>query len=317
MAQPVKNVMLVGASGLFGAHVLHALQSHSPQFTITALTRSSSTASFPASLNTIPIEDTYPLPDLIAAFTGQDAVILTLPGRPTSELQIRMIDAAVAAGVRRFVPSMFGNNTSREAGEMVGLYADENLVREHLRRKSRERHAKGLEGGGFTYTILHPGQFFDWGLESGWLSFDVKGKKAVVYGSGERRWSTSTIGTAAEAVVRCFETKEARDRELRVASFTVSQNELLGVFERLTGENWEVGKVDCAEARKRAREMAEGEYWDRLKMEIMVLLGEDEGGDRGQEFERDSDGLWNERLGLPRENLTEVLERVVKKTMIQ
>ena len=72
------------------------------------MTRASSKSTFPLGVTAIKCDYTHE--SLVAAFTGQDAVICTVA---TSNLtgQRRMIDAAVEAGVKRFIPSEFGFDT--------------------------------------------------------------------------------------------------------------------------------------------------------------------------------------------------------------
>ncbi|EHL00440.1 putative Isoflavone reductase like protein IRL [Glarea lozoyensis 74030] len=54
---------------------------------------------------------------LIEAFKGHDAVVSAL-GAGGLDNEIRMIDAAVTAGVKHFIPSQFGSNTqSKKAWE--------------------------------------------------------------------------------------------------------------------------------------------------------------------------------------------------------
>jgi len=66
----------------------------------------------------ISVPDTYPVEDLIAAFRGQDVVLNAITSLSVSE-QHRIIDAAVSAGVKRYVPSEFGLNNLNPAAQAL------------------------------------------------------------------------------------------------------------------------------------------------------------------------------------------------------
>ncbi|PMB63464.1 hypothetical protein BM221_010684 [Beauveria bassiana] len=249
MAQPIKNVMVMGAGGLFGTQVFAAL-SLDTSFTLSILTRKSSKSTFPAQYKVFQVDDDYPLSQLIEAFQGQDA-----------------------------------------------------LVVEYLKSK---------ENTGLSWTAIHTGQFFDWSLEDGWLDFHLKQQRVVIYDSGSKPWSTTTIGTAAASVVKVLlKPEETKNKPIFVASFTVSQRQVLDELEKATGSKWEVRKMSSAEALKKAADMDNEDYSEGLKLLILMLLYADD-VDRGADFEKDG-LLCNKMLGLPAENLAEVVGQVVKR----
>jgi uncharacterized protein YbjT (DUF2867 family) len=90
---------------------------------------------------------------LVAIFRGQDAVVSTT-GTFAAKYQLTAINAAAAAGVRRFLPSEYGGNTS-----LVGVTsyppfaAEKKAIVDHLRTK---------ESQGLTWTALCVGSFFSW-----------------------------------------------------------------------------------------------------------------------------------------------------------
>ncbi|KAJ5288969.1 isoflavone reductase family protein [Penicillium angulare] len=299
MSQPIKNVMLMGAGGLFGTEVLLALQKEG-QFNLSILSRKSSKSNFPSNLKVYNVDDDYPIDQLVDAFKGQDALVSTLPGRPYT-VHIRMIDAAIEAGVKRFIPTEYGNNTCAAAAELVTLYEDKAKVAAYLKSK---------ESTGLTWTAVHTGQFFDWGLEAGWLDYYIKEKRTTIYDSGDTQWSTSTLETASAAVAKVLlKPEETKNKPIFVASFTVSQNQVLKELEKVTGTTWNVQRMSSTDAIKKAAGLSDKDYSDGLKLLILMLLYADN-ADRGANFEKF--GLSNELLGLQEESLTEVIDRVVK-----
>jgi hypothetical protein len=272
-----------------------------PSFKISILARKSSKTTFPKNFTVHTIDDDCPTDQLIKAFRGQDALVSTLPGRPV-EVHFRMIDAAIEAGVKRFIPTEYGNNTCAAASEFVELYGEKAKVIAHL---------KSRESTGLTWTAIHTGQFFDWGLEAEWLAYDLKGKKVTMFDSGNTAWSTTTIDTAAATVVKVLLKPEATvNRPVFVASFTVTQQEVLRALEKASGAKWEVDRITSAEAFKKAHELSNADHSEGLKLLILLLLYSDE-ADRGANFEK-MGVLDNKLLGLPVENMTEVVERLVK-----
>jgi hypothetical protein len=70
--------------------------------------------------------------------------------------QIKFIDLAVEAGVKRFIPSEFGSNTlNSKARELVFFYKQKFAVIEHQR-------AVAEKFPSFTWTAIATGPIFDW-----------------------------------------------------------------------------------------------------------------------------------------------------------
>lgn len=152
MSSPLKNILLIGAGGRLGPYIISALQSD-PQFTISILSRHSSTSTFPPSIQVHRIADDYPEAELLEAFKGQDAVVSTI-SRFNAEQQNAIVDAAIKAGVKRFMPSNFGIDSDvQKAVDVFPMLSEgKRDIVEYLRRK---------EGSGLTWTSFVTGVFFD------------------------------------------------------------------------------------------------------------------------------------------------------------
>ena len=81
---------------------------HNTTFDVAVLSRLSSTAIFPPSVKVIKNE--FSESALVSAFRGQDAVVSNV-GAAAFLDQKKMIDAAIEAGVKRFIPSEFSVDT--------------------------------------------------------------------------------------------------------------------------------------------------------------------------------------------------------------
>ena len=117
------------------------------------VTRASSGTAFSPNLTVHRIPDAYPEADLVSAFKDQDAVISILPTLKIRE-QFRIIDAAIKAGVKRYIPSNFGlNDVRKDVQEFVPTCRDKGDVITYLRER---------ESLTFTWTALATGSWIDW-----------------------------------------------------------------------------------------------------------------------------------------------------------
>jgi uncharacterized protein YbjT (DUF2867 family) len=91
-------------------------------FEVTVLTREGSTHSFPASV-AVKHVDYDSLDSLVNALQGQDAVVSTLGSIALQEQQLLLVEAAVKAHVKRFIPSEFGSNTVNPKAAKLPVFA--------------------------------------------------------------------------------------------------------------------------------------------------------------------------------------------------
>lgn len=140
-----------------GSYIVEALRAD-PAFAVTVVSRRSSpeaalpSASGGGNVRVVRVDDGYPPEELERAFAGQDAVVMAT-GFQVFGQEGKFIDAAMRAGVKRFVPSEFGGDTANENTvsifPMVGLRAK---VVEDLKTK---------EGAGLSWTAICTGLFVD------------------------------------------------------------------------------------------------------------------------------------------------------------
>ena len=89
---------------------------------------------------------------LTEAFKGQDAVI-SLVARAVVGDQNKFVDAAIAAGVKRFIPSEFGTNTlSDKLPAIAPVFEGKKSTADYLESKE----------GSIDWTSIITGPFFDW-----------------------------------------------------------------------------------------------------------------------------------------------------------
>lgn len=76
---------------------------------VTALTRETSSATFPEGAKVAKTD--FSMNSLTEIFKGQDAVVSMLPITALGD-QGTIIEAAIAAGVKRFIPSEYGSDST-------------------------------------------------------------------------------------------------------------------------------------------------------------------------------------------------------------
>ncbi|CAP65965.1 uncharacterized protein PODANS_5_11570 [Podospora anserina S mat+] len=289
----VKTVAVLGGTGNLGPSIVHELLSAG--FTVTGLTRFSSTNSTPAYPDSVTVHkvDFGSFDSLKDAFSGQDAVV-SVVGSPGVSAQRLAVDAAIAAGVKRFIPSEFGVNTRKVRDRPMGAILRGKVeVVDYLIERERE----------IEWTGVSTGLFFDWGLEKHGLStINLDDKTSSIVDSGNEKFQVSTLAQVGRAVVGVLKhLEETRNRYLVTSSFQVSQNEIIQAVEELTGEKYPVVKRERAEDLQRAGEekLAVGDY--RAFIDFLRAYNNADGAGNAVGEEESSNGL----VGLEEEDLRE------------
>lgn len=297
----IRNVAIVGADGLLGPFVVKALAS-SKKFNVTVLKRksSSSQSDYPPGVQTASISDNFPVDELVTALKDIDAVVITVKGS-LADLQTRLADAAAQAGVKHFIPADFGSCDSQDqlACELVPLFQRKADVRKHLQNLVSQH-------PGFSWTSIVCGHFFDMDCMD-FLHMDLAARKADILDDGETRCSATTLPQVGTAVVKILEKsglKEIENRVIYIQSFCASQNQIVRIFERTTGQSWKVDRIDSDAFVKKEKAKAEEEGDESSENLVWVL------GTLYANWE-ERDGFSNEVLGLKEEDLEKVVADIV------
>lgn len=119
----------------------------------------------------------------------------------------------------------------------------------------------------------------------------------------------STIGKTVVAILSPKYIDETKNKEVFVASHTVSQSQILAGFEKISGEKWAVEKIDSRPVHERAlASLKAGDYgFGTIGPLILTFtFGANLGG-----LSDISGKLWNEKLGLPKEDLEQDLKDIL------
>lgn len=260
------------ASGNLGPAILTALR-ESKLFDVTVLTRQESSHKFPQDVKVKPV-DYASKQSLVTALQGQDGLVSTLSIFGI-ESQKTLVDAAIEAGVQRFIPSEFGSDTLNPKAAGIPIFGPKLQVQEYLK-------AKAAEKPNFSYTLVFPGTFLDWGLAAGVL-VDLKGKSATLRDGGDVPFSTSRLSTIGQAVVGVFShLQETANRAVRVKDLDVTQNQLISVAREIDGSGeWKIEHTNTASDEKEAlASLAKGQTDEGviLKLLFRAVYGEGYGG---------------------------------------
>ncbi|KAJ4252839.1 hypothetical protein NW762_010745 [Fusarium torreyae] len=293
-----KNIAIVGASGNTGKIIIDGLLS-AAKFNITVLTRKESTTTFAKEVNVRKTD--FSESDLIDALRGQDAVISTLGVEGFGEQQ-KIVDAAVQAGVKRFLPSEFSSSSEDPAVlQLMPLFEQKKNLIEYLRSKEKD---------GLTWTGIATGLLFDWGLANGFLGYDLEKRTATIWDDGDKKFTLINQKQLARAVVSILEhPQETTNRYLYVYSVETTQNEILAALEEATRAKWTVNSTSTNQQIAEAREKLGAGDFSGGFMLVRATTYSNVAGLRANYAEERN--LANGILGLEVESVQETVKRVV------
>lgn len=284
----INTVAIAGASGALGTPVTKALLDAG--FTITALTRQDSKSMFPSGVKVVPVDYTSKT-SLQTALEGQDALISTLSTQGIAE-QSLLLEAAVAAGVKRILPSEFGSDTSNPKARALPVYKDKVEVETLVKRLCEE------SAGKTTYTLVLNNAFLDWGISYKFL-IDPVAKTYELVDGGNGYFTTTPLSFVAAGVVAILQRPDATaNKVIHLQGARLTQRQFLALVQKATGaEGWTVTEADSEQLEKSGYEVLKtdptnlpGWLFPMLKL---AVYAEGFGGDFGEQGEKD-----NAMLGL-------------------
>ena len=290
-----KNVLLIGATGNVGQHVLPALLADST-FNVTILSRTNSKATFPSNVKVIKI-DYSNTAELTKALTNQDVVVSTIgsEGLATNFGEV-LVQAAIDANVKWLIPSEFGMDVEDPSANIPLLGGKLAVV--DLLKKNQSRIA---------HTFISTGAFLDWGFDNGFLGFDINNRTAVIYDQGKHLTSGATLPTIGKAVAAIIRNPQSTlNKRVYVADAVFTQQQALALFEKYTNTKWSVKNVSSADTRKEAEEnFAKGNIPQAFVGYILSYLY---GGSSRNNVEGKT---INQAVGVPAVSLDQIIKEVV------
>jgi hypothetical protein len=196
--------------------------------------------------------------------------------------------------VKRFIPSEFGSGTlDAQARAIVPLFEAKYAIIRYLQSRESE----------IEWTGIYSGPFFDWGAKVGFLGLDAASRTATLFDGGKTMFSSTNLHQVGQTVVEVLERpEETRNLFVTVSGFQTTQEEVLAVAEKITGDKWTVKHVDSREHVKEGNKAIEkGDYSGVFNQLQGLSLGDHGLGNL------EGEGLWNERLGLGHDSMEDSL----------
>ncbi|KAF4871022.1 Isoflavone reductase-like protein P3 [Colletotrichum siamense] len=303
MSLPIRNVAVIGATGLLGSEIASALQKAG--FIVTAIRRAESTAPVPVGMESIQI-DINDTDALTSAFQGQDAVISAAPDPISFSSQKHWIDAAIAAGVKRIFPSEYSTNLDSPLAETLPVVTEKVRTRRYLVEQIANTAGKS------SWTSINNGPFFELVLGFGGLGPDFRTKTAKWHNGGANLVGATRLPDIAETVCKILKDDnglygEAENKSVYIHSAVVTEKQLTEMAEKVTGQKFHVEERDVEQVYQEAKErLQKGDKSGMMLFYLQMMYGKGYGG--SESFQEMS---WNEKVGLKR--LTEQeIENIVR-----
>ncbi|WP_041257362.1 NmrA family NAD(P)-binding protein [Fibrella aestuarina] len=227
------TILLAGATGNLGGRIVRELRKRGAD--VRALVRPSSDPQKVEELKQQGVQiaeaDPSDLAQLTKACEGVDCVVSSLQGLHDVivDTQLRLVDAAVAAGVPRFIASDFSSDFTKQPD---GENRNFDLRRDFMRQVDTKAIA--------TTSILN-GAFADL-LLYGMPLLDVKKKQIGYWENPDWRIDFTTMDSTA-AYTAAAALDESTPRILRIADFQVSPNELAAITKAAMGEAFDLVRM--------------------------------------------------------------------------
>jgi hypothetical protein len=204
-----------------------------------------------------------PLDTMVSWLQGIDTIISPLYG-PDVNAQIPLIDAAVQAGVKRFVPSNFSNPVAR--GGIMDLYDKKEEVHDHIFRQK------------LGFTIIDVGSWFQVNfprVPSGKFEYAAINPSNERYVGGTAPNMLIHERDVGRITAQIIKDDRTMNKRVFACGEVLSQNDIYAIIETKTGEKLELKEVCCNRFSKRAQEVygenkATSEVW--LQIDLLSLL---------------------------------------------
>ncbi|KAL6890492.1 hypothetical protein GGI43DRAFT_387689 [Trichoderma evansii] len=249
----IKKIAVLGGSGNIGPSIIKALLDSN--FEVTVITRLESQATFVDGVDVKRVDITSK-EAVQNVLEGHDALVSAISPAALED-QKKIVDAAVAAKVRRFLPSEYGvDNRRTEEKDMGWMVVNKVKLNEYL----DEIAAKNKW---FSWTGVACGFFFDWGIQTQFiLGINAQAKTGEIIDSGNKPWAASNTYFVGEIVAAILKKpEETANKFLNAYSFVTTQNELLKTFEEESGSKYQVSHVKGSDLIQAATaSVAKGEY---------------------------------------------------------
>ncbi|KAJ6450127.1 hypothetical protein C8R47DRAFT_1171204 [Mycena vitilis] len=236
-----QRVLLLGATGETGSSILRGLLMDPESFEVEALVRPSSVGKprvkklEDLGVKTSVLDIGGPVEELAAALTGVDVLISAIDAMGQLA-QLRLVTAAKEAGVKRFVPCAF--TTVAPPGGVMRLRDEKEQVYQEIRKHF------------LPYTIIDVGYWHQISfptVPSGRLDYASMMSKNTIHAGGTAPTMLTDLRDIGLFVARIIKDPRTLNRAVFTYSDVLSENEIFGIVEEVTGEKVERTYVSASE----------------------------------------------------------------------
>ena len=178
--------------------------------------------------------------------------------------------AEASSSIKYFYPSEYG--TDIEYGPKSPNEKPHQLklqVRKFVRENVKKLKITYLVTGPYSDLFIAPNKDPRIG------SFDPKGKKATLLGTGEEKVSFTTMRDVGRLLVAALQAPtNSSERILKVNSFTATGKETVAEFEKQTGSKWDVSYTPLDELRKLEKQAWEEDWPSKTPLTLRRIWTE-------------------------------------------
>ncbi|MBT8185311.1 MAG: aromatic alcohol reductase [Eudoraea sp.] len=227
----MKNVLIVGATGNLGPHIVKALVKNGHQ--VSALMRSTSIAD---NSKTQPLTDqgvellegNFEDYDSLRKACHEKDVVISCAGADQILNQIHLARAAKESGVERFIPSEFGLDPFVAEKGSCDLFDAKAAVQEQIKET------------GVGFTPIYTNGFMEfWATGLGELGVPSPPDRAKVFGDGNMSTYMTALSDIGQYTAAIVEDPETINKEVLIATTSSTQNEMISLWEDISGKTVE------------------------------------------------------------------------------
>ncbi|KAK5061310.1 hypothetical protein LTR84_007852 [Exophiala bonariae] len=248
------KVAVVGPNGTLGQVVVKELLKLGYSITLVTRDASKTRQGFTSNDQITIVEVDFSSTEGLTEALRDHQSVVSLINRDQPDAQIKVIDAALEAGVEQIIPSCFGLDTRVPEVHGNPSVATKAKMEDYLFSKIPSSDTKT------TYTAIMTGLFLDWALGIGMIVNAVgKGDKPTMFfDDGEAKLSMThreDIGKAVASAVEHRNDDRFKNKRLLIHTIAATQNEFIAYAKELAPEKpWPMFKIDTAEAARKSQE---------------------------------------------------------------
>ncbi|KKY21360.1 putative isoflavone reductase family protein [Phaeomoniella chlamydospora] len=239
---PFSHPCLIGATGTLGRKILDALLDQFHATSISLILRKKPEAggirqhSFPVDIRAHYVSDYADSEEVTKALQGCDVLISALSHK-ASHCELILVKAAIAAGVRRYMPSEYTVNIDDAEYRTAGT---SNPISKGRIEWADQLRQIAVDEEKIEFTTIVPCAFIDYCLETGWWGFNIKKQTVptkLAQANSPRTGCTLDFTAEAVAMSLRMPPERTRNKRIHIAETTYTGKDILSALERVTSSS--------------------------------------------------------------------------------